>query len=169
MSKKIKASPSLQAPEQTHWWVTGTYIPCPNYTRLGEGQRELCSTFDLAHPLSIKSLNVLGDVTAFTSSPAQFPKSPSPQENNKPRFKNIDIRPASHNIPPAKRGVRQDSPSSVRARVCASLLPHATWITLWPRRTFTYSITNLKTESSTGTKKARGIFPHRLKANTAHI
>lgn len=98
-----------------------------------------------------------------------FPKSPSPQENTKPRFKNIDIRPASHNIPSLKRGVRQDLPSSVRARVCASLLPHATWITLWPRRTFTYSITNLKTESSIGTKKAREIFPHKMKANTAHI
>lgn len=74
MSKKIKVSPSVQAPEQTHWWVTGIYVPCPNYTRLGEGQGELCSTFDLAHPLSIKSLDVLGDVTAFTSSPAQFSK-----------------------------------------------------------------------------------------------
>lgn len=29
-------------------------------------------------------------------------------------------------------------PSSVRARVWASLLPQATWMTLWPRSTLTY-------------------------------
>lgn len=37
-------------------------------------------------------------------------------------------------------------PSSVKARVWASLLPQATWMTLWPRSTFTY-----KTEKASTT------------------
>lgn len=89
-----------------------------------------------------------------------FPKSPSPQENTKPRFlkKILQANAFTMSIYPERKNQDRSSPSSVRARVCASLLPHATWITLWPRRTFTYSITNVKTESSTGTKKAREIF-----------
>lgn len=89
-----------------------------------------------------------------------FPKSPSPQENTKPRFKKCILQASTSwcSYPPRNTESGRGSPSSVRARVCASLLPHATWITLWPRRTFTYSITNLKTESSTGTEKTREIF-----------
>lgn len=81
----------------------------------------------------------------------------------------IYFRPTFHIIltHPGAQNHARHSPSSVRARVCASLLPQATWITLWPRRTFTYSITNLKTESSTGTEKARE-FP-KDKTNHAHI
>lgn len=89
-----------------------------------------------------------------------FPKSPSPQENTKPRFKKYILQASIHSAPTHPEiESGSSSPSSVRARVCASLLPHATWITLWPRRTLTYSIKNLKTESTTGTEKTREIFP----------
>lgn len=91
-----------------------------------------------------------------------FPKSPSPQENTKPRFKKQTPQVNSYHLHPYPEDTRHHKqllPSSVRASVCASLLPHATWMTLWPRRTFTYSITNVKTEWSTGTGKAMAIFP----------
>lgn len=79
-----------------------------------------------------------------------FPKSPSPQENTKPGKEKTsqpgvtESRPGGQGLPtsPCRDRVGMGSPSSVRARVWASLLPQATWTTLCPRRTFTYPTTN---------------------------
>ena len=78
-----------------------------------------------------------------------FPKSPSPQENTKPRFKEDTLQ---HRVcpcpPPGRNGeAGRGAPSSVRARVCASLLPQATWITRCPSSTFTCSTANVRVES----------------------
>lgn len=80
-----------------------------------------------------------------------FPKSPSPQENTRPRgtethphHENALVRGRWGKLTP--RCCIGHLPSSVSARVCASLLPHATCTTLCPRSTFTCE----RTESSTG-------------------
>lgn len=52
------------------------YVPRPHHSGLGECQGELGATLDLAHALAIQPFNVLGNVTAFTSSPAQFSEVP---------------------------------------------------------------------------------------------
>lgn len=48
--------------------------PSPNNSRFSEGQRELCSTFNLAHSLPVEPLDVLGNIAALAATTTQLPK-----------------------------------------------------------------------------------------------
>lgn len=51
-------------------------LPGPNNSRFSESQWELGSTFDLADPLPVQPLYILGDVAAFAASTTELPEVP---------------------------------------------------------------------------------------------
>lgn len=170
MSKKIKVSPSVQAPG-TDTLVGDRHLrtSCPNHpTWWGLG--ELCSTFDLAHPLCPLSLSMFWGMLQPSLPPGPiFPKSPSPQENTKPKFKNTDIRPASHNISSPKTWSQTGLTFISQSQVCASLLPHATWLLCDQEGLSPTQLQIWKQNQAQAPRKQGKSFPHKMKANTAHI